>query len=143
MIAWLRGVAAAQRVHFKKLVWCTRSELGELGGRLHFHCLIAGCSNTNQRARFQAKNAWESLTGAMSRVYRFDNSLPGVAYALKEGVSYEMGKFAMVADVVTLSESVGRVLEGVARRTSGHSTRHRAQICRRPVCDSSRPMLAI
>src|SRR5436309_894314 len=39
--AWLRVLASNFRIHFHTLLWCLRQERGEIGGRLHFHSLIA------------------------------------------------------------------------------------------------------
>jgi len=109
--AWLRYVAECGRVHFNDLKWCQRSELGELTGRPHFHFLLGGFPQSlTRRDRFAVKNKWESLTHAMSRVYKFDTSLRGVGYVLKGGTAYECGKFRNSADMVVLSESVARSL---------------------------------
>jgi hypothetical protein len=118
VFAWLRRVAAVRSVHFKRLLWCLRSEKGELTGRLHFHCLLGGLGSCSIRDRFAMKNEWESITGAMSRVHSYDASSPGVGYVLKGGVAYEAGKFASAADRVTLSLSLAPTLGPVLRRAS-------------------------
>ena len=40
--ALMREQAENFGVHFKKTIWCLRTEAGEATGRLHFHALIAG-----------------------------------------------------------------------------------------------------
>lgn len=106
--AWLRRVADFGNVHFRDLIWVLRSEVGEGTGRLHFHALVAGLprSRVGKRSRFVYKNTWEKITGAMSRVYRYNDGLPGVGYVLKGGAAYESGKFSRSADQVTLSRSL-------------------------------------
>lgn len=40
--ALMREQAENSGVHFKKTLWCLRTEAGEATGRLHLHALIAG-----------------------------------------------------------------------------------------------------
>jgi len=120
VFAWLRYVAEASEIHFKHLLWCSRSEKGEKTHRLHYHFLLGGIPCPSLRLRFALKNKWEALTwndnekrGSMARVFPFNDGLSGVGYILKDGVAYESGKFREAADVVTVSNSV----HTVARRT--------------------------
>ena len=118
-------------VHFKKTIWCLRTESGEATGRIHHHALIAGFP---QHARttatcFAFMKIWEQLGGGMARVTRYSPLLDGVGYVLKGceaelrrvgGDFYETKKFGGHCDVM-LSESIFRVLEG--RRQIGKRRR--------------------
>jgi hypothetical protein len=120
IFAWLRCVADFGGIHFRDLLWVTRSEVGEATGRLHFHALLGGlpAPARSRRSRFAVKNQWEKITRSMSRVYRFNDGLPGVGYVLKGGAAYEAGKFSRSADVVCVSQSIVRAFElgGAATR---------------------------
>jgi len=129
----LRKQADNFGVHFKKIIWCLRAELGEATARKHFHALIAGlpAHSVHERTCFATKNLWESeeIGGGMARVYVYSRSLAGAAYILKgleaverrvSGDYYELTKFGGSCDV-TLSESILRVVEG--RRAIGKRRR--------------------
>jgi len=89
-------------VKFPRLLWCLRQEEGEIGGRRHFHCLLAGlptaqlCPSLN----FELMALWQSLGGGWARVMRYRDDLDGVGYVLKglgyasqSEQNYEMRKF--------------------------------------------------
>jgi len=105
LFAFLRTAASFQKVHFPALLWAVRWERGERGGRLHAHLLLGGLGRSDRGFRFALKNTWENMAGAMSRVNKFDPTLPGVAYLLEAPVAYELGKFATGAESVHCSES--------------------------------------
>jgi hypothetical protein len=129
--AVLRRQAEHFGVHFKRLIWCLRTERGEATGRLHYHALIAGFP---QHARtvatcFSFMRIWEQLGGGMARVTVYSPRLDGVGYVLKGGEAeyrraggdyYETRKFGGRCDVM-LSESIFRVIEG--RRCIGQRRR--------------------
>ena len=131
VFAWLRKLGNNFRVHFKKIIWCLRAELGEATGRKHFHALIAGLPphSIHTKTCFAAKNQWEQVGGGMARVSVYSRSLAGADYILKglesvqsrhAGDFYELTKFGGSCDV-TLSESILRVVEG--RRLIGERRR--------------------
>ena len=111
--AWLRRVADFGGIHFRRLRWCLRYELGEKTNRPHFHALVGGLpeSRSNKRARMAYKKIWEKLTHAHARVSRFNEGLGGLGYVLKGGATYELGKFVLSADTVTLSKSCFPLVE--------------------------------
>jgi len=125
--ALMRRQADNFGVHFKKIIWCLRTESGEATGRIHHHALIAGFP---QHARTKATcfafmKIWEQLGGGMARVTLYSPLLDDVGYVLKGGEAelkraggdfYETRKFGGRCDVM-LSESIFRVIEG--RRSIG------------------------
>lgn len=125
--ALMRRQADNFGVHFKKTIWCLRTEAGELTGRLHLHALIAGFPKhaISTATCFSFMRIWEELNGGMPRVRPYSPLLDGVGYVLKGceseyqrtgGNYYEAQRFGRYCDVM-LSESVFRVLEG--RRSIG------------------------
>lgn len=129
--ALMRKQAENFGVHFKKTIWCLRTEAGEATGRLHLHALIAGfpVHAVTTATCFSFMKIWEKLGGGMARVTVYSPSLDGVGYVLKGceaeyqrvgGDYYETQKFGKRCDVM-LSESVFRVLAG--RRQIGKRRR--------------------
>jgi hypothetical protein len=113
-------------VHFSKILWALRYELGEQTGRPHFHALIAGLPNSAVTVAtcFSFMKIWEKHGGGQSRVRVYDPSLAGVEYVLK-GVDeafakvvganwYELNKFGQRCDVM-LSMSLIRHMENRSR----------------------------
>lgn len=124
VFAFLRTCARNFGLHFKKLLWCLRSELGEITARHHFHVLIGGLPHfaVRKQSCFALMAQWEKIGGGMARVYPFSSTLDGVEYVLKGceeafnaaqsriGASeYELTKFGGSCDVM-LSESLVREL---------------------------------
>jgi hypothetical protein len=76
--ALMRKQAKNFGVHFKKTIWCLRTEAGETTGRLHLHALIAGFPEhaVTKATCFSFMKLWEKLGGGMARVtvYKF---IPG------------------------------------------------------------------
>lgn len=116
MFAWLREVANGHpsmsheqgprlAVKWHRLGWLARGELGEVGGRHHFHILICGlpARRVNPSECFWQMNLWETLGGGMARVRMFSARSTGVEYVLKgledapssrDGANaYELSKF--------------------------------------------------
>jgi hypothetical protein len=125
--ALMRTQAGNFGVHFKKTIWCLRSERGESTGREHLHALIAGFPKhaLTTATCFSFMKIWEGQGGGMARVTLYSPSLDGVGYVLKGGEKeyaraggdyYETRKFGGRCDVM-LSESIFRVIEG--RRSIG------------------------
>jgi hypothetical protein len=125
--ALMRKQADNFGVHFKKTIWCLRTEAGEATGRLHQHALIAGFPKhaITTATCFSFMRIWEGLNGGMARVRPYSPLLDGVGYVLKGceaeyqragGDYYEARKFGANCNVM-LSESVFHVLE--ARRSIG------------------------
>jgi hypothetical protein len=83
--AVLRAVIRRRRTYFPDLLWCLRQEYGDLGGRVHFHFLLAGLPHREISAvacrQFETK--WKRKGGGTAKMEVFDPALGGVAYALK------------------------------------------------------------
>lgn len=115
LFAWLRALAESAKVekggqsqrlapvHFSRLLWVARSELGEGTGRVHFHLLLSGLDikRVNRTECFWQQDAWEKLGGGIARIRTYSAVLDGVGYVLK-GLSeaskagandYELSKF--------------------------------------------------
>lgn len=120
----LRETASNLGVHFSEVVWCLRSEAGELNGRRHLHALIAGLPAYTITPRIcrATESIWQRLGGGFPEVRVYDPSLAGADYILKgleqvrgeslKGANlYEFRKFGQAGDV-TLSESLIRVVMG-------------------------------
>jgi hypothetical protein len=111
---WLDAVA--DRVLHEtpeSLLWLSREELGEQGGRLHFHVLIGeirDASRVNKRTCFALMHHWEEVQrrrlgiAGMARCRVWEPDSEGVSYVLKgldsvrdwtlRGANtYELGKF--------------------------------------------------
>lgn len=126
--AWLRELAGWYRVYFHRLVWCLRQERGEMTGRRHFHCLIAGLPRhaVATSTCMALKVQWEKVGGGMARVSEFDPTLNGGGYVLKclgeksnAGDVYESSKFGGGCELM-LSKSVYRINQASIRRSGFH-----------------------
>jgi hypothetical protein len=117
--AFVRQVGKRLSVKFPRLLWCLRQEAGEIGGRRHFHCLMAElpqeclCPALN----FELMALWQKLGGGWARVVRYRNDLDGVGYVLKglgyatqNEQNYELRKFGSEHCHLILSNSVWRTL---------------------------------
>ena len=120
----MRITAKRYHVHFKRLLWCLRQEQGELGGREHFHFLLAGLPESRltnyTTAAFVLMNDWEQCGGGIARVRRYDYTRKGVAYLTKDlgtlGANrYELSKFKRETADLTLSDGLVRWL-GLRRK---------------------------
>jgi len=62
-----------------------RQEHGEIGGRVHFHFLIAGLPlyAVHVATCMSIKAQWEELGGGMARVRKYDSREQGLEYLLK------------------------------------------------------------
>ncbi|MEJ0089959.1 MAG: hypothetical protein WDM80_09475 [Limisphaerales bacterium] len=124
--AMIREQADNFGVHFSKILWALRYELGEQTGRPHFHALIAGLPNSavTDATIFAFDAIWRRHGGGHPQVRVYDPTLAGVEYVLK-GVDeaynnvaganwYELNKFGLRCDVM-LSMSLIRHMENRSR----------------------------
>jgi len=139
--ALLRKQADNSGVGFKKLLWCLRRERGEIGGRLHYHAVIAGFPGwfVNWETTERTAQIWRKVGGGHSKITVFSSSLDGLDYILKpEGMTgstasriagdyHEMTKFGHSCDVM-LSESVVHHLD--SRQLSRGVIKERGQLRR-------------
>ncbi len=117
--AYARQTGKRLGVKFHRLLWCLRQEQGEIGGRRHFHYLMAELPHEQlcPALNFELMALWQSLGGGWARVARYRNDLDGVGYVLK-GLGYaseaeqhyEMRKFGSQRCHLILSNSVWRTL---------------------------------
>jgi hypothetical protein len=117
--ALLREFCSQFGLKFPHLLWCLRQESGEVFGRRHFHCLIAGVRGAlvNLTTCFWLMDKWEKLGGGMARVHVFDSGLNAGSYILKRngfsgvdlGDSYESAKFSSKACELMLADRVWKV----------------------------------
>ena len=124
--AWAHMRQAAELVErpYSQLLIALRAELGEMGGRFHFHYLLGGTWTRNAIAlAHQLEHRWFGMfgQGAIAKCRAYDRSRAGVEYVtkcLEEGVwganEYELRKYNL-ADTVTLSRSVVLVIEDLER----------------------------
>lgn len=131
--SWIRTQASNSDVHFCKLLWCLRREMGETTKRLHLHVVIAGLPLhfRNRMTCLAMMHTWESHGGGMARVRGYNHALDGIDYFLKDGSGssrslhgmnyHELTKFGDSCDV-TLSKSVVRHLDN--RLRSGPRATH-------------------
>jgi hypothetical protein len=129
--AVMREQADSFGIHFYRMMWALRYELGEQTGRPHFHALIAGLPNSAVQTAtcFSFMKIWEKHRGGNARVRVYNPTLAGVEYVLKgadeaytnAGANwYELHKFGGACNVM-LSKSLIRHLEN--RRRLGHRDR--------------------
>jgi len=124
--AWAHMHQAAELVErpYSQLLIALRTELGEMGGRLHFHYLLGGTWTRNAiTLAHQLEHRWFGMfgQGAIAKCRAYDRSRAGVEYVtkcLEEGLwganEYELRKYNL-ADTVTLSRSVILVIEDLER----------------------------
>jgi len=124
--AWAHMHQAADIVGrpYAQLLIALRAELGEQGGRFHFHYLLGGTRARNEiTLAHQLEHRWFGMfgQGAIAKCRAYDRSRAGVAYVTKclsQGTwganEYELRKYNL-ADIVTLSRSVIRVIEDLER----------------------------
>jgi hypothetical protein len=116
---------------YSMLLIALRPELGELGGRFHFHYLLGGTLVRNEiTLAHQLEHHWFGLAGqgAIAKCRAYDHTRAGVEYVSKcltEGTlgknEYELRKFNL-SDSVTLSRSIFRVIADLERM--GADARH-------------------
>lgn len=124
---WCREVSEVCGIPYKSLLIALRGEHGEERGRFHFHVLLGGTSARNIiTLAHQAEHLWKvSNRGARVEVRPYDRTQAGAAYVAKclGANAYELNKFNL-ADSVTLSASVYRVIEVAERIGDRHRRLH-------------------
>lgn len=123
--SFARQVCKWFHVHFNKLIWCLRIEKGEVGGRIHFHFLMAGLPSSAVKVStcFSMMRQWNRKRGGFARVSVFDPILNGGDYILKNleytdgGKMYETAKFNSEDSSLILSKSCYRIAASSKRRT--------------------------
>ena len=85
VFAWLRDVARAGRIHFKRLMWVLRFEIGTKGDRGHYHLCLAGVPRAllSQHLCRSLESAWRARGGGLSEVTLYDQARDGLSYVLK------------------------------------------------------------
>jgi hypothetical protein len=113
--AAFRQLAKELHLHFPRLAWCRREELGDLLGRRHYHFLLTGlpARAANLSTCFFLMHAWEKIGGGMARVRLYNQGQDGLEYITKclhGGDAYETSKFAEGLSHLTLSDGLRRML---------------------------------
>ncbi len=85
VFAWLRKVARQCHVHFRRLLWVLRFEIGLTSGHGHYHLCIAGIPRASLCSRVcrGLEAAWWRTCGGLSEVALYDPARDGVGYILK------------------------------------------------------------
>jgi len=118
LFAFMYATAKLARLPFRRLIWAARHELGEIGGREHYHWLIGARDwQPSLSNMFQMNQLWNNFPGGgFSRNHIFSPELNGIDYICKclsdsavagsvGGDFYETGKFGQMRSSVTLSNS--------------------------------------
>jgi len=131
---WKRAVSKFSETPQNRMLVALRGELGEKGGRPHFHCLLGGVNTCNiMTTRSQMFRAWKIISGNADCDFRpYDRSLAGADYICKAlgANAYEVNKFSL-AEETTLSESVFhvvRILDEMSDRRCGKLNRKYGQV---------------
>lgn len=85
-MATLRDTAEELGIYAPKFQWGLKREEGEIGGRVHFHFIIAGLRKselTPKLCRFIG-HSWRSHGGSYVRIEIKDDSLDAMEYFLKD-----------------------------------------------------------
>lgn len=140
LYATLRQIARAYRVHFYRLCWAARSELGETTDRPHFHLLLAGLPQwaVNPKGRFVIKSKWEGFRGGgHADVRLWERGRDAAAYITKnldwdqtKANRYESSKFGSRHCQVTLSRSLAKREEALLRKSLRRERRGRPHLAR-------------
>lgn len=126
--AFWRRFCRQFRIPDHRLLWVLRQEAGEVGGRMHLHCLIGGVPEplVNERTCFWLMHQWsddDKLANGFARVRVVDSILVSVEYACKglleteitPAHAYESLKFRD-SDQIVVSKSVILLLQASVRR---------------------------
>ena len=133
---WCRDVSEISKIPYKNLLIALRGELGEIGARPHFHCLMGGVTTCNMMSlRSQMFRSWKIISGNADADFRlYDRSLAGADYVCKclGANAYEINKFS-IAEETTLSDSVIsliRVLDAKSGRRCCEIERKNRQVAK-------------
>ena len=85
VFAWLRQIAAVTHIHFKRLLWVSRFEVGGIASRGHYHLCLAGIprASLDRQLCRSLESAWRTRGGGLSEVALYDPARDGVGYILK------------------------------------------------------------
>lgn len=85
VFAWMRDVARAGRIHFRRLMWILRFEFGPRGDRGHYHLCIAGMPQglLDRSLCDSLQASWWTRGGGLSEVALYDQGRDGLGYVLK------------------------------------------------------------
>jgi hypothetical protein len=85
VFAWLRETAGVAHIHFKRLMWVLRFEVGPMASRGHYHVCLAGIprASLDRQLCRSLEYAWWTRGGGLSEVALYDPARDGVGYILK------------------------------------------------------------
>ena len=85
VFVWLRNVADISAIHFKRLIWVLRFELGSRGGRGHYHLCLAGLppASVGRDLCVLLETEWQSRCGGLAEVTLYNPARNGLDYILK------------------------------------------------------------
>ena len=85
VFVWLRKVATASQIHFKRLLWVLRFETGPRSGRGHYHICLAGIplASLCQYLCLSLESVWQACGGGLAKVTFYNRARDGVGYILK------------------------------------------------------------
>jgi len=85
VFVWLRNVAEIAEIHFKRLIWVLRFEIGPRGGRGHYHLCLAGLPSTSlsRELCLRLESVWKTRSGGLAEVALYDQGRGGLDYILK------------------------------------------------------------
>jgi len=85
VFVWLRNVAKVTEIHFKRLIWVLRFEVGPRGGRGHYHLCLAGIPSASlgRELCLQLESVWKTQSGGLAEVALYDQARGGLDYILK------------------------------------------------------------
>ncbi len=85
VFVWLRNVAHVTDLHFKRLMWVLRFELGPRGGRGHYHLCLAGIPSASLSFELcpLLESNWQAKSGGLAEVALYDQARDGLDYILK------------------------------------------------------------
>lgn len=137
LFAWLRTAAKISRTHFLRLKWAVRPELGEQGGRFHYHAIIAGLAVglCNEEGMLKLMAHWEALGGGFARCRTWDGR-DAVSYILKDSGSdhskaganaYEIRKFRAKSRDPILAKSLLAIRRGSGEQAGQRASRTQDQ----------------
>jgi hypothetical protein len=85
VFVWLRSVADITGLHFKRLIWVLRFEVGPRGGRGHYHLCLAGLPSASlgRQLCLLLESVWQTKSGGLGQVASYHRARNGLDYILK------------------------------------------------------------